>query len=97
MKKLLKALVRAYQRWISPLKPATCRYYPTCSQYALQALERFGALRGSFLAIRRILRCHPFRPGGLDPVPEEFHFFRGHAATTPQKEKAGSPDSENLS
>ena len=61
--------VRGYQVAISPLLPPSCRYYPTCSQYAVEALERHGALRGSWLALRRILRCHPFRPGGYDPVP----------------------------
>ena len=65
----LVLLVRGYQVAISPLLPPACRYYPTCSQYAVEALERHGALRGSWLALRRILRCHPFRPGGYDPVP----------------------------
>jgi hypothetical protein len=66
---LLKAGIRFYRRFISPLKPPTCRFHPTCSQYALEAIEAHGALRGSWLAIRRILRCHPFHPGGIDPVP----------------------------
>ena len=61
--------VRGYQVAVSPLLPPACRYYPTCSHYAVEALERHGALRGSWLALRRILRCHPFRPGGYDPVP----------------------------
>ena len=61
--------VRGYQVALSPLLPPACRYYPTCSHYAIEALERHGALRGSWLALRRILRCHPFRPGGYDPVP----------------------------
>ena len=65
----LVLLVRGYQVAISPLLPPACRYYPTCSHYAVEALERHGALRGSWLALRRILRCHPFRPGGYDPVP----------------------------
>jgi uncharacterized protein len=66
---LLVALVRAYQILISPLFPASCRYYPTCSSYAIEALNRHGAMRGSWLTTRRLLRCHPFRPGGYDPVP----------------------------
>jgi putative membrane protein insertion efficiency factor len=66
---LLVALVRAYQILISPLFPASCRYYPTCSTYAIEALNRHGAMRGSWLTTRRLLRCHPFRPGGYDPVP----------------------------
>jgi uncharacterized protein len=62
-------LVKGYQVSLSPLLPPSCRYYPSCSAYAVEALERHGALRGSWLALRRILRCHPFRPGGFDPVP----------------------------
>ena len=66
---LLVMLVRFYQVAISPMLPPACRYYPSCSNYAIEALERHGALKGSWLAARRILRCHPFRPGGFDPVP----------------------------
>lgn len=66
---ILVLLVRGYQVSISPLLPPSCRYFPTCSAYAVQALERHGALKGSWLAARRILRCHPFTPGGYDPVP----------------------------
>lgn len=62
-------LVRGYQRFISPLLPPSCRFAPSCSQYALEAVQRHGALRGSWLAIRRIVRCHPWNPGGYDPVP----------------------------
>lgn len=69
MKQLLIFGVRAYQVGIGPLLPASCRYYPSCSAYAIEALERHGAIRGSWLSLRRILRCHPFRPGGYDPVP----------------------------
>jgi len=61
--------VRAYQVGLSPLLPASCRYYPSCSMYAIEALEKHGAARGGWLAARRILRCHPFRAGGFDPVP----------------------------
>jgi hypothetical protein len=69
MKRLLILGVRAYQLGLGPLLPASCRYYPSCSAYAIEALERHGAVRGTWLSVRRILRCHPFRPGGYDPVP----------------------------
>jgi putative membrane protein insertion efficiency factor len=61
--------VRGYQVSLSPLLPASCRYHPSCSAYAIEALEKHGALRGSFLAAKRILRCNPFVAGGFDPVP----------------------------
>jgi putative membrane protein insertion efficiency factor len=70
MKHLLLLLIQGYRRLISPLLPPTCRFNPTCSQYALTAIERFGPVKGSWLAARRITRCHPFHPGGYDPVPE---------------------------
>jgi putative membrane protein insertion efficiency factor len=69
MRTVLVLFVRGYQVALSPLLPPSCRYYPTCSACAIEALERYGAWRGSWLAIRRIARCHPFRPGGYDPVP----------------------------
>jgi uncharacterized protein len=62
-------MVRGYQRLISPLTPPMCRFEPTCSQYAVQALGAYGILRGGWLASARLLRCHPFNPGGYDPVP----------------------------
>jgi putative membrane protein insertion efficiency factor len=62
-------LVRGYQLAISPLLPPSCRFYPTCSCYAIEALQRHGALKGGWLALRRIARCHPWHPGGHDPVP----------------------------
>jgi uncharacterized protein len=61
--------IRAYRRWISPLKPPMCRFAPTCSQYAIEALEMHGPFRGSWLAVKRLCRCHPFCEGGHDPVP----------------------------
>lgn len=70
MKKILLWMIRFYQKWISPLKGRpTCRFYPTCSSYAYQAISRYGAIKGTYLAIKRILKCHPFHPGGYDPVP----------------------------
>jgi putative membrane protein insertion efficiency factor len=65
----LMLAVRGYQLVLSPIFGGSCRYYPSCSAYALEALDRHGALRGGWLALRRIARCHPFRPGGFDPVP----------------------------
>ena len=63
------AVIRLYQRWISPHIPPSCRFYPSCSEYAAQALQRYGLAWGGWLALRRLLRCHPFHPGGYDPVP----------------------------
>ncbi|PLR68487.1 MULTISPECIES: membrane protein insertion efficiency factor YidD [Bacillaceae] len=71
MKKLFIALIRFYQKAISPLKPPSCRFYPTCSHYGLESIKRFGALKGGYLTVKRILKCHPFHPGGFDPVPEK--------------------------
>lgn len=76
MKKIFLLIIRLYQRLISPLKPPTCRYYPTCSHYAYEAVHRHGAWKGGYLAISRILRCHPFAKGGVDPVPETFYIFQ---------------------
>ena len=66
---LLLGLIRFYQRAISPYFPPCCRYTPTCSQYALEAVKKYGPFKGGYLALRRILRCNPFHPGGYDPVP----------------------------
>lgn len=62
-------LIRGYQRFISPALPASCRFSPSCSQYSLEAIERYGVVRGGWLGARRLVRCHPFNPGGFDPVP----------------------------
>ena len=70
MRALLIALIRGYQWFISPLLGNHCRFYPSCSEYAREAIERHGAVRGVWLAIRRVARCHPWHPGGIDPVPE---------------------------
>ncbi len=69
-------LIKFYQKFISPLFPAKCKYHPTCSAYALTAFQRFGFFRGSLLAVWRILRCNPWSMGGIDPVPEKFTFKR---------------------
>jgi uncharacterized protein len=69
MKKLLSLFIKFYQYFISPLTGQNCRYYPTCSAYAVEALEKHGSLKGTTLAVKRILRCHPFHAGGFDPVP----------------------------
>jgi hypothetical protein len=68
MKSLALGLLRLYKRWISPAFPPACRYTPTCSEYAMEAVERYGALRGGAMAAWRVARCHPFAKGGLDPV-----------------------------
>ena len=69
MRKILIWLIRAYQLLISPLFGNHCRFYPSCSQYAVEAINRYGVLMGGWLALRRVLRCHPWHPGGVDPVP----------------------------
>ncbi|ALC89593.1 hypothetical protein AM500_07325 [Bacillus sp. FJAT-18017] len=78
-KKLLIGLIRFYQKAISPLKPPSCRFYPTCSSYGLEAIRQYGAFKGGYLTIKRILRCHPLHPGGVDPVPEQWPGFRKHS------------------
>ncbi len=74
MKYIPMALIRLYQLTLSPVLPPACRFTPTCSRYAYEALDRFGFFKGGWLAVKRIGRCHPFHPGGYDPVPEEFRF-----------------------
>ena len=68
-KNIILKLIYGYRKYISPLTPPSCRYIPTCSEYAIIAIQRYGFLKGMFLAIKRILRCHPFHEGGYDPVP----------------------------
>jgi len=68
-RKLVIYIIKIYQKWISPLKIVpSCRFYPTCSQYAVDAVSKYGVLKGGFMALRRLLKCHPFHPGGYDPV-----------------------------
>ena len=69
MKALLLWMIRFYRREISPLRPPCCRFIPTCSAYAVEAVEKYGAAKGGLLALRRLMRCHPFHKGGYDPVP----------------------------
>lgn len=71
MKYLFLGIIRLYQKFISPLKPPSCRFYPTCSQYGMEAIGRFGAIKGGYLTIKRIIKCQPFHSGGFDPVPEK--------------------------
>lgn len=73
MKRLLLGLIKGYRYLLSPFLGPSCRFYPTCSAYAAEAIEAHGALRGSWLAVKRILKCHPWHPGGLDPVPPPRH------------------------
>jgi len=68
MRRLILALIAAYQRWISPLLPPSCRFHPTCSEYTRQAVDRYGAARGLWMGLKRLARCQPFCAGGLDPV-----------------------------
>jgi putative membrane protein insertion efficiency factor len=74
MKYLAMGLIRLYQLTLSPLLPPSCRFTPTCSHYGYEAFKRHGFLKGGWLTVKRVSRCHPFNPGGHDPVPEEFHF-----------------------
>jgi len=68
MKYVLIFFIKIYRNYISPLKGPTCRFYPTCSQYALEAVEKYGFFKGAYLSLKRILKCHPFHPGGYDPL-----------------------------
>lgn len=74
----LIGLIRAYQMLISPMRPPVCRFYPSCSSYAVTAIERFGLVKGSRLALRRLVRCHPWNPGGVDHVPPAPSGHDGH-------------------
>jgi len=73
MRKLIVAILRLYKLLLSPLLPSACRYYPSCSEYMRQAVEKHGVTRGLWMGAKRLLRCHPFHAGGLDPVPDSNH------------------------
>ncbi|MET3682245.1 putative membrane protein insertion efficiency factor [Alkalibacillus flavidus] len=77
MKRIMIGIIKLYQRFISPMLGPTCRFHPTCSSYSLTAFERFGVFKGFYLSVKRILKCHPFHPGGFDPVPEKDDKSRG--------------------
>jgi putative membrane protein insertion efficiency factor len=79
MRQVIIGALRVYKRFVSPLLPSACRFHPTCSEYMMEAVARFGVLRGTGLGIARLLRCHPFHPGGLDPVPRRSGGFDGAA------------------
>ena len=87
----MRWLIRFYRRWLSPVLPPRCRYEPTCSAYAEQAIDRFGALRGSWLAVRRIGRCQPFGGSGYDPVPDDYSWW-GQAAVAANNGHSGDSD-----
>ncbi|HPI19863.1 MAG TPA: membrane protein insertion efficiency factor YidD [Candidatus Kapabacteria bacterium] len=74
MKQILLLLIKMYKLLLSPLFLNSCRFYPSCSDYAYEAIQTFGCIKGSFLAFKRIMKCHPFHPGGYDPVPTKHHF-----------------------
>lgn len=76
LKEMAVALIHVYQKGISPLLPDSCIYFPTCSQYAVEAIESYGVMRGCWLAAKRILRCNPLHVGGYDPVPSRPHSYR---------------------
>jgi putative membrane protein insertion efficiency factor len=85
MKSLALGLLRLYKQWISPAFPPSCRYVPTCSEYAMEAVERYGALRGGAMAAWRVLRCHPFAKGGLDQVVKDGTARTEHRSAQPLK------------
>ena len=96
---IILGLIRFYQHWISPLTPPSCFFYPTCSHYTYQAIERFGIVRGGWLGLNRVCRCHPLTRGGYDPVPEKWTFWPRRIESevlqeTPQYQQA-QPDNLN--
>jgi uncharacterized protein len=93
MKQIATDILRAYKRLISPMLPAACRYVPTCSEYAIEAVERFGIVRGGAMALWRVLRCNPFAKGGVDPVEHHCGSKTRHAGSL----RAGASASHSLS
>jgi putative membrane protein insertion efficiency factor len=91
MKSLLLRALRAYQYLLRPLLGANCRFYPSCSDYAYQAIDRFGAIKGSGLAAWRLCKCHPYHPGGYDPVPEQTPAGADRAASGQPARTPGAP------
>lgn len=91
VRKTFQAPIYVYRKFISPLKPPTCRFYPTCSAYALEAIEVHGPLVGSWLAAKRIAKCHPFHPGGIDLVPPKVQKPRGEEIATPLQSDQAKP------
>ena len=81
MKPAIKLLISGYKRWISPMLPRACRFVPTCSEYALEAVELYGVLSGGWLALKRLLRCHPLASAGFDPVPRKLNYIPHHCST----------------
>lgn len=94
MKYLLIYLIRFYQLAISPYFPNSCRFEPTCSQYMIEALQRFGLIKGTWLGIKRISKCHPFHEGGYDPVPDASHPFPRRHSRLVFKQSPSKPNSE---
>lgn len=86
MKRVLLALIKFYRKFISPYKPPCCKYYPTCSTYAVKAVEKHGVIKGTVLSVWRLMRCNPWSLGGVDPVPEKFDFFHMSAASRKKQE-----------
>jgi putative membrane protein insertion efficiency factor len=84
MRQVLIFVVKSYRWLLSPLIGPSCRFYPSCSAYSLEALQRFGALKGTWLTVHRLARCHPWHPGGFDPVPAGTDFANGHCVTDPR-------------
>ncbi|MGH3505886.1 MAG: membrane protein insertion efficiency factor YidD [Nocardioidaceae bacterium] len=91
MKYLLIGLLKVYRAVVSPLYGQVCRYYPSCSAYALESVQRYGSIRGSWLAVRRVSRCHPWARGGVDPVPDVFSWRAAHLAGSPATELKTNP------